>query len=73
MTVARVATSTEFSFGIVIRISSMASCSMTSGSSPTEMKKPIQALNRRLNLANIGVSLVLGDSWLVVIGFSDTK
>ena len=62
MTVARVATSTEFSFGIVMRISSMASWSITSGSSPIEMKKPIQALNRRLNLANIGVSLVLGDS-----------
>jgi hypothetical protein len=38
MTVERVATSTLLSFGIVVRISSMASCSITSGSSPKEMK-----------------------------------
>src|SRR5688572_30544777 len=53
MTVARVATRTVFSFGIVIRISSMASCSMTSGSSPMEIKNPIHARNKRPSLANI--------------------
>src|SRR5688572_14154435 len=60
MTVALVATSTEFNLGIVMRISSIASCSMTSGSSPIEMKKPIHARNRRLNLANISAPLVFG-------------
>src|SRR5688500_2967937 len=53
MTVARVATRTEFSFGIVVRISSMASCSMTSGSSATDKKNPVHALNNLLILANM--------------------
>ena len=73
MTVARVATSTELSFGMVMRISSMASCSITSGSSPTEMKNPIHARNNRPSLANIGVSLVPSAAGAAVIGFSDTK
>ena len=73
MTVARVATSTELSFGMVMRISSMASCSITSGSSPIEMKKPIHARNRRPSLANIGVSLRSAAAGAAVIGFSDTK
>ena len=51
MTVARVATSTLLSLGMVVRISSMASCSITSGSSAIEMKKPSHARSSRASLA----------------------
>ena len=55
---ARVVTRIWFSLGSVLRISSIDSWSMTSGSSANEMKKPNQDLStriRRLNMTRLSL------------------